>query len=123
MAMGCKYVLAHHQFPFLFFGQLMRLALNPCLSCTDYLCTVDIKFEDVIVRELYPQVFFEVFGSERHSAAHIDVTVGVGPRVVHIGIFALCAPGSLLLFPIAVVERARSPIGIILLRVTNTTCP
>ena len=79
MAMGSKYVFSHYQLPFLFFSQLVCLSLNPRLACTDDLCTIDIKFEDVIVRELYPQVFLKIFGRERHSATHIDVTVSVSP--------------------------------------------
>ena len=101
----------------------MCLALNPGLTRADDLGAVDIELEHIVVRELYPQIFLQVIGGERHRAAHIDIAVRGCPCIMHIWIFVGSAPCSLLLFPAAIVEAALRPGRTRLEGMAHTSCP
>ena len=66
--------------------------------------SIDIQFENIIVRELYPQVFLQVFSRQADRAADIDVAVLRSPVMPAVGVFLYRAPSSILRRPSAVVE-------------------
>ena len=89
--------------------QAMRLALQPRLAGSNDAASVDEEFEDVVVRELYPQLLLQVVGCEVYAAPDIDIAVLRIPGVAAVGILVGCAPSSIFRCPRAVVEVGGRP--------------
>ena len=96
VAVGSNDVLALVQQGTLAGTQRMGLALQPCLAGSHDPRSIDKKLKDIIVAVLHPQVFLQVFGLQRHRAAHVDVGVGGRPGVAHMGVLTTGAPRGLL---------------------------
>ena len=121
--MRCNHIVAALEELLLLGSELMLLALFPGFAGSDHLCSVDVKLENVIVRELNPKILVEVGGIQLDSAAHIDILVFSGPGVGDVGVFTGSSPGCGLFFPSAVVEILLRPVCAVLRVVVHLSLP
>ena len=107
----------------LLFGEAVLLAHDPRLTGGHNALPVDKEFEVVVVRELQPEVLFQISRGKVDGAAYIDIRMLLVPQVSAERILPHRAPCRLLHVPCRIVECRSGPVGRVLLLVRHPGRP